>query len=119
MIVGEIGSILTTVREWGKMADSDEDVARLLKEYSSKPPAQHLTAEEVKELRDFILKNKSFRKLKDLIRINAWGHAVMDLNGDASEEDFRVKFAERQGRRRGMLEALNLLESLVEENDNE
>lgn len=99
------------------MAESDSDVARLLAEYSSKPPKTNLTAEEKKELKEVVIKNRSFRKLKDFVRITAWEQFTPALNGDPGNTEFAVEFARSQGIRDGMLRAIDLLETFVTEDD--
>lgn len=98
------------------MMDSNE-IARLLEEYSSEPPKKSLTAEEIKHLSHFVKKDRTFRKLKDLVRITAWEQMVFALNTHPGSEDFVVEFAMAQGKRDGMLKALEMLEDFLEESE--
>ena len=101
------------------MAGVEQDVGRLLEEYSSKPPKQHLSKEEINYLRDFVKKDKTFRKLKDFVRIQAWEAMVPQLNMSAEDPDFAIKFARAQGKKDGMLMAIDLLEDLLDEAEDE
>jgi len=101
------------------MAEDDKGVARLLNEYAQKPPSQHLTAEEKKHLEKFVKQDRTFRKLKDFVRMTAWEKIIPSLNADPSDPDFPVKFARMQGEKEGMLRAIDLLETFVDEEDEE
>jgi DTW domain-containing protein YfiP len=100
------------------MAESDV-VARLLEEYSSKPPKVHLDAEEQKHLAQFVLKDRTFRKLKNMVRITAWEQMIPSMNEDPANPDFAIRFAQAQAMRDGMLRAIDLLETFVEDESNE
>lgn len=97
------------------MADNESEAARLLAEYSSRPPKLSLTTEDQEYLRDFVIRDGTFRKLKDCVRVTAWQGLVQTCNKDAGEDSFPTDFAYEQGKRDGMLQALNLLEYFVEE----
>lgn len=104
------------------MGSNEEQVARLLREYGSKPPAADLTSDEKKELARFVQKNPTFRKLKDLVRLEGWQQSVFLLNESVEaigDPKFAVQFARTQGFRDGMFHAMNLLEQLVEQEESE
>lgn len=101
------------------MSDSDGEVGRLLERWVSKPPRTSLTQEEKKELSAIVLKDKSFRQLKDIVRLTAWSRSVPMLNADPTVPSFPVEYAEQQGFRRGMLYAVDLMEALVEAEDDD
>ena len=98
------------------MADSEETVARLLAEYSSKPPDVKFDAEAKKHLRQ-IVKSKSYKRLKDAVRVEAWKIMVPALQMDVGEEGASIKLAHAQGRKAGILEAIDMLEQFVEAED--
>lgn len=101
----------------GTMTDRDRAVAALLLEYASKPPNTTLSRDEKKELAEFVIRNKTFRKLKSFVRMQAWQRTIHLLNSDAQTEDFKAEFTERRGFRDGMLYAIDLLEEFVTEED--
>lgn len=103
--------------EHGKM--SDIEVAALLKECGAEPPSLNLTSEQKETLRHFVQKNRDFRALKNIIRLTAWQKQIHMLNMEPDTPDLQVKFAKAQGEKEGMLQAVDLLETLVEKDDGE
>lgn len=104
------------------MAEDDtlpdnDGAARLLALYASKPPKVNLSGEEKRKLSQFVRKNKDFRKVKDIVRLEAWARSVPMLNEDASSEAFVTRYARNQGFRDGMLFAIDRLEEIVAEED--
>jgi len=99
------------------MADSEETVARLLAEYSSKPPDIKFDAEDKKHLRQIVKQSRAYRRLKDAVRIEAWKIMVPALQMDVNEKGASIKLAHAQGRKAGILEAVDMLEQFVEAED--
>ena len=98
------------------MADNENDVARLLALYSSKPPKAKLTGEEKHRLHS-IVHSKDMKLLLDYVRIKAWQRLVPVMRMQPAEKDFVVEFAKRKGEHDGMLLALELLTAAVEKED--
>lgn len=101
--------------ENGKMADIE--VAELLEVCGRQPPSLHLTSDQKETLRHFVQKNKDFRALKNIIRVMAWQKQVHLLNMYPAVDNFSVDYAKAQGEKEGMLQAIDLLETLVEKDD--
>jgi len=99
------------------MADNETEVARLLSEYSSKPPDVKFDEDDKKHLRQIVKQSRSYKRLKDAVRVEAWKVMVPVLQMDPSEEGASIKLATAQGRKQGMLEAIDMLEQFVETDD--